>query len=354
MNLSSANAVDYLRSRGFLAPDEPAKAADLSGGVSNAVIHITRSGGDDLVVKQVREKLNVVEPWYCGVERIWREVEVLRHCERLLGHCRPGVPFTMQVPRLLFEDRENYVFAMTAAPADHIVWKQELMSGVARQDVAVSCGRLLGTLHRNSWHDTSLAGQLDDRQFFGDLRLDPYYRQIARVHEDLASHVERLIHAVWTERHCLVHGDFSPKNLLIHGNHLTLIDFEVGHFGDPAFDVGFILSHLALKAMHHAPLDPPIWDLTDSFWNGYRTEMLSVVSSQDFDALMQRGILNFAACALARLDGKSRIDYLDDGDRRDAVRELCRTLFARQPRQWADVRQLARRPVSDITASNED
>jgi 5-methylthioribose kinase len=232
---------------------------------------------------------------------------------------------------------------MSAAPSEHLVWKHELMSGVARRDVALSCGTLLGTLHAKSWHDASLARELDDRQFFDDLRLDPYYRQIARVDESLAPTIERLIDSVWSERHCLVHGDFSPKNLLVYGDCLMLIDFEVGHYGDPAFDLGFFLSHLTLKAFYHAPIDSLYFDLIDSFWKGYCIEMTGVVSSNDLDALIQRGILNFAGCALARLDGKSKIDYLRDRARCDAMRELCRTVFAIQPKQWSDVRLLAGR-----------
>ncbi len=252
-------------------------------------------------------------------------------------------PSKLIVPRLLFEDHENYLYAMSAAPSEHVVWKHELLSGMARSDVARSCGTLLGTLHAKSWHDASLAQQLDDRQFFDDLRLDPYYRQIAGVHESLAPDIERLIDSVCSERHCLVHGDFSPKNLLVHGNGLMLIDFEVGHYGDPAFDVGFFLAHLALKACYHVPRDGPFFDLIDSFWSGYCTEMTRVVSSNDLDALIQRGILNFAGCTLARLDGKSKIDYLHDRARRDAMRELCRIIFNSQPTQWADVRLLAGR-----------
>jgi aminoglycoside phosphotransferase (APT) family kinase protein len=343
MNLTATNAVEYLRSRGHLAPGESATAGELSGGVSNMVVHIARSGGDDLVLKQVREQLNVAEPWYCSVDRIWREVEVLRHCASLLCDIRTDVAFHVKVPRLVFEDRENYLYAMTAAPADHVVWKHELLSGKARQHVASACGTLLGTLHARSWHDRSLAKQLDDRQFFFDLRLDPYYRQIAGVHKELSTDIERLIDSVCSERRCLVHGDFSPKNLLVNEDRLMLIDFEVGHYGDPAFDIGFFLSHLTLKACYHAPRDAPFFDLIDSFWSGYYDEMTLVVSSDELQAIIARSIQNFAGCTLARLDGRSKIHYLCEPVRRGWVRELCRTVFKNQPKQWSDVRELAGR-----------
>jgi 5-methylthioribose kinase len=307
MKLSTANAVAYLRSREWLAPGESARACELTGGVSNMVIHVASTAGDDLVLKQVREQLNVAEPWYCSVERIWREVEVLSICADLIGDHAPDGPLKLEVPRLLFTDRENYLYALSAAPAEHVVWKQELLAGVARGEIASACGRLLGTLHSRSWHDAVLARRLDDRQFFEDLRLDPYYRQIACVHEDLAPHIERLIDSVWSERHCLVHGDFSPKNLLVHSAGIVLIDFEVGHYCDAAFDLGFFLSHLALKACYHATHDGPYWELIDSFWSGYRAEMTRVVSPAELAGLIERGILNFAGCTLARLDGKSRM-----------------------------------------------
>jgi 5-methylthioribose kinase len=349
--LTAANSVAYLRSRGYLAPGETARAQELSGGVSNLVIHVAKAGGDDLVLKQARGKLSVAEPWYCSIERIWREVEVLSICSTLLYSYRADAPSKVDVPRLLFTDRENYLYAMSAAPAGHVVWKQELLAGVARSDVARAGGTMLGVLHASSWHDVLLARQLDDRQFFFDLRLEPYYRQVAAVHRSLAPEIERLIDAVCRERHCLVHGDFSPKNLLVYEDRLLLIDFEVGHYGDPAFDLGFCLSHLVLKACYHSPRDGPFFDLIEAFWNGYRAEMDGAIPRQDLDALVGRAILNLAGCALARLDGKSKIDYLQDQARRDAVRELCRVVFKSQPTQWSEVRPIAEQVFRSAAAT---
>jgi 5-methylthioribose kinase len=195
---------------------------------------------------------------------------------------------------------------------------------------------------------------LDDRQFFDDLRLDPYYRQTAAVHEDLAPQIERLIASVCRERHCLVHGDFSPKNLLLHDERLLLIDFEVGHYGDPAFDVGFFLSHLVLKAFYHAPASGPFFDAIDSFWSGYGAAMEKRVSPEDVEAIVGRSILNCAGCTLARLDGKSKIDYLREHARRDAVRKLCRVVFSSQPTQWAGLRSLAEQISRNARASGSN
>ncbi|NOY28826.1 MAG: phosphotransferase [Planctomycetes bacterium] len=327
--LDETNAEEYLRTKGHLGSGETVGVRELVGGVSNVVLHVARTEGESFILKQAREQLRVADVWTCSVERIWREVEVLDECAKLTKVDGKS-SLRAETPRLLFEDRDNYLYAMTAAPSDHVVWKDELLAGRARAEVAAACGELLGRLHSGSWHEEKLARQLDDRQFFDELRIDPFYRQIACEHPDLEPAITRLIDSVLRERHCLVHGDFSPKNLLLSEQSLMLIDFEVGHYGDPAFDLGFFLSHLMLKAFCFAPLHEPYFELTKNFWTHYRAQMLSVISAAEYDALVQRAIQNTAGCALARLDGKSKIDYLEEPRASKFVSYVARCLPSRQ------------------------
>jgi hypothetical protein len=345
--LSAANAVEYLRAKGFLAAGEPADARRLTGGVSNEAILVSRPRGENVVLKQARAQLNVPEQWNCGVERIWREVDILRQCETLLNVHGSTTSFTADVPRLLFIDRLNYLYAMSAAPPNHVVWKNELLSGLARPEIASVCGNALGTLHGKSWHDAALASQFNDRQFFEDLRVDPYYRHAARMLPEFSTEIDRLIDSVWQERHCLVHGDFSPKNLLVHANRVTLIDFEVGHYGDPAFDLGFFLTHLMFKVFYHAPKHAPFLSLVDVFWENYSTAVLPFISTGELESVIYRSIQNLAGCTLARLFGKSKIDYLKHQPRRDALLELCRFILTSRPNRWMPVRQIAVRLLAE-------
>ena len=175
------------------------------------------------------------------------------------------------------------------------------------------------------------------------MRIDPYYRVIARTQPDYAAAFGELIDDTWRERHSLVHADFSPKNLLVYDGGLLLVDFETGHYGDPAFDLGFFLSHLVLKAAYHAPAHEAYLSLTRSFWRSYEDEMGQAISGDEFARLQQRAIRHFAGCAWARLDGKSPVDYLHDSGRRDLVRRLCQSLLKQPPNDWDavldDVRQ---------------
>ncbi|HEX5498637.1 MAG TPA: phosphotransferase, partial [Thermomicrobiales bacterium] len=242
-----------------------------------------------------------------------------------------------QTPKILHEDRENYAFAMSAAPENHRVWKADLLAGQADPAIAAACGRLLGSLHSGSWQNAEIARRLQDRKIFDELRLDPYYRALGRTFPGDAAVLERLIDSVLDHRRSLVHADFSPKNLLVYDGGLLLVDFETGHYGDPAFDLGFFLSHLLLKAVYHAPDYEPYLALTDIFWNAYGGELAARIGAAERRDLESRAVLNFAGCAWARLDGTSKVEYLADPLRRDQLRSFCRDLLYDPLESWPAV-----------------
>jgi 5-methylthioribose kinase len=202
---------------------------------------------------------------------------------------------------------------------------------------------LLATLHGGSWQDARLARQLGDRTLFDELRIDPYYRTLAKTHADAAPAIEALIHSLAEHPRSLVLGDFSPKNLLISPGGLMMVDFETGHYGDPAFDLGFFLSHLVLKSCHKRPRHAEYLALGDAFWSTYFSALVPRIPSQELASLRRRGVLNFASCGWARLDAKSPVEYLTDPARRDLMRQLCREILSTQPGDWPDIITMCRR-----------
>ena len=195
--IDAASAERYLRDAGRLGANDAVEISRLAGGVSNEVLYVAFRGepARDFVLKQARQQLRVADPWFCGVDRIWREVEVLRICERVLAaradDVSRGPPLLARTPRIVFEDRENYCFGMEAAPREHTVWKRQLLHsecstrhserseeppaaetlrcaqgdahaqgdtpGESDADIAEQCGRLLGTLHGGTWGDSRSA-----------------------------------------------------------------------------------------------------------------------------------------------------------------------------------------------------
>ena len=244
--LNETNTPDYLRSAGRMEAGAKVRVETLAGGVSNVVLRVDSEIREPFVIKQAREQLRTEAPWFSRLDRIWRETAAMEVIRPLL----PGGA----VPRILFEDRENYLFCMEAVDPRHTVWKKELLAGRIRPEVARRLAAYLAAIHGGTHASPSIAREFDDRQIFVELRVDPFYRHIARVHPQIAGPIQALIDEMWRTRASLVHADFSPKNVLIvdwpqADERITLVDFETAHYGDPAFDLGFFLSHLVLKGV---------------------------------------------------------------------------------------------------------
>lgn len=330
--VSPENAAAYLRERGHLS-DRPATVEWLAWGVSNVVLRVQPEDGPAFVVKQSRAQLRTKADWFSRIDRIWREMDVM-------GALAPLLP-AGAVPRILFEDRENYLFGMEAVNATHVVWKQELLEGRADVLVAETAGTILAAIHRTTFEREDLQPRLGDREVFDQLRLDPFYRRVASVHEDLRDSLEGLIGQTLSRADCVVHADFSPKNLLIVRDgsglkQLALVDYETGHYGDPAFDLGFFFSHLLLKVVRQRDRGRPYSDLARTAWRHYRAGVAPLANSDAFapETLDPRALAHLGGCMIARIDGKSPVDYLPEAAEQHRAREFARSLLLDPPARF--------------------
>ncbi|MGD1081149.1 MAG: phosphotransferase [Candidatus Sulfotelmatobacter sp.] len=146
-----------------------------------------------------------------------------------------------------------------------------------------------------------------DTTYFENLRLEPYYLYSARTIPPAASFLNALAQEALRHKLCLVHGDFSPKNTLIYRGKLILLDYEVAHFGEPAFDVGFALAHFLSKAHHVPEARARFVNTAALFWRIYRKEIAPLDWA---DALEPRVVKHLLGCLLARVAGKSPLEYL--------------------------------------------
>src|SRR5271165_2586652 len=137
--LTSLNAADYLRDSGREPGGAEIAVRELSGGVSNIVLRVDVAGRPPFVIKQCRERLRVAMEWLAPLDRIWTESATLGVLQEILPE---GT-----VPRVLFADRPNYLFAMTCAADDAVTWKSQLMDGSVHPAIADRLGMLLGTIH---------------------------------------------------------------------------------------------------------------------------------------------------------------------------------------------------------------
>ena len=338
--LSAENAVAYMVDQGVISVDagRRAVAESLGGGVSNIVIRVSPGAdGSGLVLKQSLPKLRVEEDWFADQGRIHREWMGIDYVSGLSGGPDDGPAPEWDVPRVVHRDRENFIFVMCAAPLDSANWKEQLLGGHIDTDVAARVGGMLGEIHRRSM----IAGEavpeelveFADLECFVQLRIDPYHRATADAHPDLADVIEgeaqRMLPPA-SERRTLVHGDFSPKNIIVCGEgaaaRVLLLDFEVAHLGNPVFDLAFMLNHFTLKAIYKPALSERYCAAARSFWSTYLESADTPAS--DGDALETDTVRQLGALLLARIDGKSPAEYLTGNRQKQYARALARRMLS--------------------------
>jgi 5-methylthioribose kinase len=309
-NLTPATIDAYLTDRGIVAQ----RTTLLAGGVSGNVFRVETSEGR-FVVKQACPQLRTRDAWFSDVARIFREVDVLNALADVLPEST--------TPRVLWVDRDNFAFAMTHAPDGPGTWKDLLLAGSVEVACAAEAGRVLGRIHADSSRHAERYAAFDDGTVFRQLRVDPFYRTVAQRCPDVADKIEPLIRDLLERRVALCHGDFTPKNMLVHAQGFTLVDFETATFGEPAFDIGLFLAHLVLKAIHQPHCRRAFYEAIAAFRAAYRLE----IPAADIEDREARGLRHLGACLLARTDGTSPATYLTATDQ-NAARSLARVLLS--------------------------
>jgi 5-methylthioribose kinase len=299
------------------------RAEALAGGVSSDIFHVQWPGGD-ACVKRALPRLKVAADWQAPIERNRFEVEWMR----VAGAIVPDA-----VPAILAEDPATGCFAMAwLAPDRHPVWKSLLRDGDIDVATAARVGDTLGRIHAQTADRDDIAARFATDDIFYAIRLEPYLVATGRVHADLADRLARLVETTRTTKRALVHGDFSPKNILIGPNGPVVLDAECAWYGDPAFDVAFVLNHLLLKGVWRPQWRARYLESYAALIAAYRRH----VQWEPWAALDRRTAALLPALLLARVDGKSPAEYLTDGDK-PTIRDFARSLLSHPADSLAEV-----------------
>jgi aminoglycoside phosphotransferase (APT) family kinase protein len=299
---------------GLLSAGEAIEFSALAGGVSSDIFKV-QAGGRIFCVKRALSKLRVADDWQAPISRNRHEADWLETVDRIL----PGA-----VPKVLARNDEAGLFAMEyLEPARFPVWKEQLRDGYVDLAFAGETGRRLAAIHAKTAADAVMAERFATGPIFHAIRLEPYFEATARRHPEVAGRLMALSAATLAKRVALVHGDVSPKNILAGPRGPVFLDAECAWFGDPAFDLAFCLNHLLLKCLWNRPAAPRLLEafasLAAAYWNG--------VTWEPREAMEERTARLLAGMLLARVDGKSPVEYLTAPDR-ELVRQIAVPLIA--------------------------
>ncbi len=299
---------EFLKKAGLGAP---ASIQPLSGGVSSDIWRVDLPTGP-ICVKRALPRLRVAQLWEAPVER--------NRYERLwLQSAAAAAPGA--APKVLAWDDALGLFAMEYL--DFPAWKSVLRAGAAEATFAAAVGQALAAIHGATAGRADVRVRFPTDAIFHAIRLEPYLLATARQHPDLAARLTALAKRTADAKRCLVHGDVSPKNILVTPRGPVFLDAECAWYGDPAFDLAFCLNHMFLKCVWVPQSRSGFLICFDALSSAY----LSRVHWESPAALEARAASLLPGLLLGRVDGKSPVEYLDEAQRA-RVRGIARQLLA--------------------------
>jgi aminoglycoside phosphotransferase (APT) family kinase protein len=314
-----------LQRMGLLAAGADATGERLTGGVSSDIWHIDLTTGP-VCVKRALAKLRVAADWQAPVERNRYEARWMQRANA----AAPGA-----APWLLGLDEASGALAMQFLPsASHHLWKTQLHDGDADPAFAARVADTLARIHAATAADPATAADFPTDRIFKDIRLEPYLVATARAHSDLATPLHDLVAVTQANKRALVHGDVSPKNILVGPKGPVFLDAECAWYGDPAFDLAFCLNHLLLKCLW----TPRAAAGFLACFNRLAGTYLDAVGWEERAVIEARTARLLPGLFLARIDGKSPVEYITQDADKARVRRVARALLVHPVEQLSAVR----------------
>jgi len=324
--LTTETIRETIRRMGLLSNAEQFSSEPLSGGVSSDIWRIT-VGNKQYCLKRALPRLKVTQLWEAPVARNNFEWQWFRTAGAICPGC---------VPNLVAHDEQAGLFVMDYLdPKSYPVWKAQLRDGVVDEGTAERVAERLVKIHAVTSNDEHVRRQFATEDAFYAIRLEPYLVATSRIHSDLADHLHSIVEVTASTKRALVHGDISPKNILVGPSGPIFIDAECAWYGDPAFDPAFCLNHLLLKCLWR----PQHWKAFLACFDRFAAAYLHGVSWEPRVSIQLRIARLLPALFLARIDGKSPIEYVTSERDKNRVRDTARHLIRCPTNELRDIRR---------------
>lgn len=305
---------DYLLEKNVINKELDYKIDYCKGGVS-CVAALVEYDDVTLLVKQGREKLAVKEDWRSDPKRMAVEAKA----NGFYHECIPSAAY-----EVLSYDPENCIMVRHAAPADCRMWKEDLLDGIFDFEIAKKTMEALAIVHNKSFNNEEVKKEYSDYSVFYELRISPYFEFLATKHPELADVINKIIPEIYDKHEVLVHADYSPKNILVNKDRsICILDYEIAHYGNPAFDIAFFTNHIVLKSAHMRKYNGALLNMLEVMVDTY----FNIIDFKDRSELEAQCIPLLGVLMMARIDGKSPVEYIKSDITKDLVRDMATHLI---------------------------
>ena len=280
----------------------------LTGGVSSEVYHV-KTIKNNYCIKRSLKRLLVKKKWIVNTNRIKFEYLWLKHCQNIL---KRNIPNTYE-----FNNKKKYIVMEYLKTSQYKTLKQLYFNKIININTIRSISKHLYKIHSNSSNYKTKKTFEGNYKNFYDLRLDPYFNEVGRVYPKYKGYIKKINESYIKHSNTLVHGDFSPKNILVGKNKIIYLDAECCNFGDPVFDLVFFTNHLLIKSIFFKDKSQEFIKLYISFYKEY----LSNLSTKNFNSYIDRIIKMTPIMLLSRVDGKSPVEYINKVKIKNIIRK---------------------------------
>ena len=269
----------------------------ITDGVSSDIWYVKTEKNREFCIKRALAKLTVKEDWYAPISRNKFEAMYFQYCFEI-------APYNF--PKILGHDNKNYILAMKwYNPNNFLVWKKKLLNRKIEKDDIRNVSNLLIKKHERFFNSKKFEKKFDNDSTFYSIRIEPYILFTSKKYPDFKCRFDNVAKSLVKNKKTLIHGDFSPKNILIKGNTPLILDAETACWGDPVFDLAFCNNHLLLKSLLLDGLGKKLLNLSFKFVKNY----IDNISWEDKNSFTKRLLDITPLLLLARVDGKSPIEY---------------------------------------------
>lgn len=315
---------EYLINKNVVKDVDQVKIHYCQGGVSCTVAYV-ETKEQPMIIKQALRQLKTKDTWLCDPNRMYIEYASNQIYHDLLPDC---------APKTYFYDEDNYIYGREAVPDGCLMWKDYLMQGDLNFEIAKKSVDVLVAIHNKCAGDAAIKKAFENKEVFYGLRISPYFEFTTKKHTEISKLCEELTHLMMDSAISLVHGDYSPKNIMIMGEKIQVLDFEVAHYGHPAFDLAFLVNHIILKSVKFEEYAAGYLALAEYMMKRYLSQM-TFMNQKEFEPVF---VKTLQMLFLARIDGKSPVEYLcSEPLKQEKVRKISLSMIKDQIERLDDM-----------------